>query len=320
MYSILEISSEINEVDIGVNMKTILSTHERLAERLVKIIVKLNSGEKLSIQDLAQEFKTHPRTIQRDFERLEITDLPIVRDEETKKIYLKPIALGNYGVHDIVHFAHLSGIQKLYPKLNVPFLRGLLDQKNPQTFSAKGYTFEDTTLFTENFQQLDNAIKQGKQIHFFYKNVIRYVHPYKMIHHHGTWYLAATEQGKLKTYRLSNIRDLIILHDHIFEHNSEILQLLDTEDSIWFGSEKTEVILTVSPDVAIYFLQRILFPEQKIIKKLDDGALLISCRINHFQQLLPLVRYWIPHIKIVNPEPLQGRLEYELKKYLDMNN
>ncbi|MCX2581685.1 DeoR family transcriptional regulator, partial [Klebsiella pneumoniae] len=100
LYSILEISSEINEVDIGVNMKTILSTHERLAERLVKIIVKLNSGEKLSIQDLAQEFKTHPRTIQRDFERLEITDLPIVRDEETKKIYLKPIALGNYGVHD----------------------------------------------------------------------------------------------------------------------------------------------------------------------------------------------------------------------------
>ncbi len=146
------------------------------------------------------------------------------------------------------------------------------------------------------------------------------MHPYKMIHHHGTWYLAATEQGKLKTYRLSNIRDLIILHDHIFEHNSEIIQLLDTEDSIWFGSEKTEVILTVSPDVAIYFLQRILFPEQKIIKKLDDGALLISCRINHFQQLLPLVRYWIPHIKIVNPEPLQGRLEYELKKYLDMNN
>ncbi|MGB9039987.1 MAG: HTH domain-containing protein, partial [Acinetobacter calcoaceticus] len=48
-------------------MKMILSTHERLAERLVKIIVKLNSGEKLSIQDLAQEFKTHPRTIQRDF-------------------------------------------------------------------------------------------------------------------------------------------------------------------------------------------------------------------------------------------------------------
>ncbi len=137
MYSILEISSEINEVDIGVNMKTILSTHERLAERLVKIIVKLNSGEKLSIQDLAQEFKTHPRTIQRDFERLEITDLPIVRDEETKKIYLKPIALGNYGVHDIVHFAHLSGIQKLYPKLNVPFLRGLLDQRIHRPFRQK---------------------------------------------------------------------------------------------------------------------------------------------------------------------------------------
>ncbi|SUU66867.1 DeoR-like helix-turn-helix domain protein [Acinetobacter baumannii] len=102
-------------------MEGSLSTHERLAERLVKIIVKLNSGEKLSVHELAQEFKTHPRTIQRDFERLEITELPLVQDEVTKRVYLNPMALGNYGVQDIIHFAQISGVHKLYPKLNVPF-------------------------------------------------------------------------------------------------------------------------------------------------------------------------------------------------------
>lgn len=304
---------------IGVNMEGSLSTHERLAERLVKIIVKLNSGEKLSVHELAQEFKTHPRTIQRDFERLEITELPIVRDEVTKRVYLNPMALGNYGVQDIVHFAQLSGVQKLYPKLNVPFLRGLLDQQKPQTYAAKGYTFEDASLFTEHFQQLNTAIRQRQQVQFLYKNVIRHVLPYRVIHHHGSWYLAATEQEELKTYRLSRISHISISQDLVFEHDADVIQHLDNEDSIWFGSEKTEVILTVQADVAMHFLQRALLPEQQVIKQLEDGGLLISTQISHYQQILPLVRYWIPHVKIVNPVELQEELEGELRGYLNFS-
>ena len=292
------------------------STHERLAERIVKIIVKLNSGKKLSVQELAQEFKTHPRTIQRDFERLEIASLPIVRDEETKRIYLNPMTIGNYGVQDIVHFAQLSGVQHLYPKLNVPFLRGLLNQQMPQTYAAKGYTFEDTALFTEHFKKLNDAIQQRKQIKFLYKDSIRNVQPYRVIHHHGSWYLAAVEQGELKTYRLSRISNICFSQDTFFEHDADVLKRLDNEDSIWFGLEKTEVILTVHPEVTMHFLQRALLPEQQVIKKLEDGGLLVSSQISHYQQILPLVRYWIPHVKIVNPVGLQEELEEELMSYL----
>jgi hypothetical protein len=59
-------------------------------------------------------------------------------------------------------------------------------------------------------------------------------------------------------------------------------------------------------------------PEQQVIKKLDDGGLLLSSRITHHTQILPLVRYWIPHLKIVNPEGLQDEMERELKFYLDI--
>jgi hypothetical protein len=44
--------------------------------------------------------------------------------------------------------------------------------------------------------------------------------------------------------------------------------------------------------------------------------LLISSKITHITQILPLVRYWIPHLKIVNPESMQQQLEAELKGYL----
>ena len=96
-----------------------------------------------------------------------------------------------------------------------------------------------------------------------------------------------------------------------------MIQLQD-EESIWFGQEKQEIILTVHSDVALHFKQRPLLPEQNIIKVLDDGGLLLSSRITHHTQLLPLVRYWIPHLKIVSPEGLQDTMEKGLKEYLDI--
>lgn len=299
-----------------------LSAHERLADRLVKIIVRLNSGEKLHIHQLAEEFKTHPRTIKRDFARLETTELPIIHDEKTKTIYLNPIALGNFGTNDIVNFAQLSGIQKLYPRLNFPFLRDLLDNSKTQIYTAKGYTFEDSSLYSEYFKKLNDAIQNKKRIQFFYKDLMRNVKPYRLIHHHGCWYLAAVEQEELKTYRLGRISGICFPEKDLhFKHDAEILRQLENEDTIWFSNEKKiEVILAIHPKVTSYFIQRTLFPEQQVIKRLDDGGLLVSTQISHYQQILPLIRYWIPNIKIMNPVGLQQELEDELRDYLVLSN
>jgi len=32
---------------------------------------------------------------------------------------------------------------------------------------------------------------------------------------------------------------------------------------------------------------------------------------------LPIVRYWIPHIRVISPEGLQKELEKDLRKYLE---
>lgn len=46
------------------------------------------------------------------------------------------------------------------------------------------------------------------------------------------------------------------------------------------------------------------------------GGLLIDCQICHEMQLLPLVRYWIPYIKIIEPAHFQEKLEQDLQHYL----
>ena len=299
-------------------MKRDDSTHERLADRLANILTKLNMGHQLSIKDLASEFGVSTRTISRDFDRLN-TYLPLLQDAENKRYYLEANYLGKIALKDIHNFAQLSGISHLYPSLDMSFLRELLDSRAQQIYCAKGYSFEDASQFKELFKIVGKAIQEHRQIGFVYKGEPRLVQPYRLIHHHGSWYLAAVRKNQLRTYRISHIQLTHSPHEYPqFIPDQNIVKLVEDDNSIWFGQEKQEIILSIDSLVAFYFKQRSILPEQQIVKELGDGGLLVSSKINHDMQLLPLIRFWIPHLKIVSPERLQHEMEVELKEYLNL--
>ncbi len=294
------------------------SIHERLADRLANILTKLNMGHQLSIKDLASEFGVSTRTISRDFDRLN-TYLPLLQDAENKRYYLEANYLGKIAPKDIRNFAQLSGISHLYPSLDMSFLRELLDSRAQQIYCAKGYSFEDASQFKELFKIVGKAIQEHRQIGFVYKGEPRLVQPYRLIHHHGSWYLAAVRKNQLRTYRISHIQLTHSPHEYPqFIPDQNIVKLVEDDNSIWFGQEKQEIILSIDSLVAFYFKQRSILPEQQIVKELGDGGLLVSSKINHDMQLLPLIRFWIPHLKIVSPERLQHEMEVELKEYLNL--
>lgn len=293
------------------------SIHERLADRLANILTKLNMGYQLSIKELASEFGVSTRTISRDFDRIN-TYLPLLQDNENKKFYLDLNYLGKIAPKDIRNFAQLSGISHLYPSLDMSFLRELLDSRAHQIYSAKGYSFEDASQFKELFKVLGKAIQEQRQIGFLYKGESRLVQPYRLIHHHGSWYLAAVRKDQLRTYRISHIQLMHATHEYPqFIPDQDIVKVVENDDSIWFGQDKQEIILSIDSQVAFYFKQRSILPEQQIVRELGDGGLLVSSKINHDMQLLPLIRFWIPHLKIVNPERLQDEMEKGLKEYLE---
>ena len=293
------------------------SIHERLADRLANILTKLNMGYQLSIKELASEFGVSTRTISRDFDRIN-TYLPLLQDNENKKFYLDLNYLGKIAPKDIRNFAQLSGISHLYPSLDMSFLRELLDSRAHQIYSAKGYSFEDASQFKELFKVLGKSIQEQRQIGFLYKGESRLVQPYRLIHHHGSWYLAAVRKDQLRTYRISHIQLMHATHEYPqFIPDQDIVKVVEDDDSIWFGQDKQEIILSIDSQVAFYFKQRSILPEQQIVRELGDGGLLVSSKINHDMQLLPLIRFWIPHLKIVNPERLQDEMEKGLKEYLE---
>jgi predicted DNA-binding transcriptional regulator YafY len=93
--------------------------------------------------------------------------------------------------------------------------------------------------------------------------------------------------------------------------------MLKEEDGIWLGEEKKEIVLKISSEIAGYFMRRKLIANQVIEKELEDGGLIVSAKVGHVNQVLPIVRYWIPHIRIISPEVLQAEVEQELREYLE---
>ena len=268
---------------------------------------------------MADEYGVSERTLIRDFnERLRPILGDRLKQDSQQRYHLEVKAVGVFKQKDIKEFAQLSGVQSLYPALTTPFLSKLLESQKRAVYEAKGYAYEDASKLEKLLAMLSEAIEKNQQIGFLYNAEPRVVEPYRLIHHHGSWYLAAVRKGKLLTYRVSRITRSYQQHElSTFEPNPDILKQLEDEDSIWFGQEKSEVILKVHADVVLHFMQRQLLPEQELVKTLEDGGILISSKISHAMQLLPLVRYWIPHVEIISPEHLQDELETGLKGYLE---
>ena len=84
----------------------------------------------------------------------------------------------------------------------------MLDERANQVFSAKGYYFEDAKQFAEHFKLLAGAIYKRQQIELQYSDQVRIIQPYRLIHHHGIWYLAGVTEAELKTYRLSQLQEV----------------------------------------------------------------------------------------------------------------
>ena len=87
-------------------------------------------------------------------------------------------------------------------------------------------------------------------------------------------------------------------------------------DSISHGNQLDEVIIKVNAQVARYFTQRALLPNQEIIRHIENGELLISCKNIHEMEIIPTVQYWLPFLTIVSPNDLQERMIAKLKDYM----
>ena len=288
--------------------------------RLVDILRRLHHGEALQPEKLAAEYEVSPRTMQRylnehlDFLKLEV---------KNGTYRVAPSKLGLLSLQDITRFAEIAGLEGLHPRLDQKLIHSWLHTSYQNALLVRGPNYEDLGGHEDTFHALQQAVDMQCTLSFRYHKadgtkIVDHLKPYQLINQDGIWYLAAVDRDKLKCYTLSKIEAPLLNREDKFTRDAAIVKTLDEEDSIWLNLNKTEVVIKVAAEVATYFRQRKLIAGQKTVKELEDGGLILSGQIAHPNQIWPTVRAWIPHVRIISPEPLQAELEQQLKAYLNL--
>ncbi|MFH0709368.1 MAG: WYL domain-containing protein [Pseudomonadota bacterium] len=275
------------------------------------ILIKLYNGEKFTTRELSTEFDTDIRNIQRYMKRL--TFLPIKKEKHY--YFLESYALGKLSFDDIKNFAAISGVKNLFPSLTNEFIIDLLNAKINSAYLVKSPQYEEIIHNKENFDNLSVAIVSYMAVQCIYKKKLRLLYPYKLVNHHGIWYLVADDGGVLKNFSFSKITDLQIVHDKQFKPNRDFLDTLKKNNADWFSQNVVNVTLKINPQVGEYFLKRKLLSNQTVIKQ-TPNELIIKATVSYDDEILRIVQYWLPHIEIVSPEHLQEKLIETLQGYL----
>lgn len=295
--------------------------YDKTLTRLVSILNILNAGQGVASKDIAEEFNVSVRTIQRDFsERLAM--FPIYKDKG-KWYFIKGYTLEkNLNTEDSLvlkildKFAEGVGDQ-FYSRTKKLLAKITNEQDNP--IYAKLH-IEDVSENLAEFKLLESAISQQLWIEFKYTtskaSYTVKARPLKIINYDGFWYLMAVHNEIVKKYYLKGIGNIVIT-DQTFKITRNINKMLTESTNVWFqeNNEPFEVRLAVSNDIAKYLIRKPCSPTQKVIKQ-DENGLVISVTVSHEMEILPVIKRWLPDIKVLEPQSLNASLKSMLEEYL----
>jgi len=304
----------------GITGKPLAST------RQTWILERLNNGEELSITELAREWGVTTKTLQRDFDKLSFM-LPnqIERAGDGKKYKkCKNYTAQNDGeliiemldsiVRDIGGATYTKAhrlLTELKPHIDKPFYARV--------------DVEDVSDKFEIIAQLEKAIADKKCISMVYHRwydedsvdkSYQEVHPLKIVIYNGYWYLLAEHEGHSKKFYLKEIKSCTE-EEGTFAPNPKIIESMEKSVNIWFSpnTEPFEVTLWLDTDAVVYFERKPITKDQKLYKK-PDGTAELVIKITDEEEILPVLKFWLPNVRVLDPIYIQEDFEKMLSGYL----
>ncbi|MGB5794104.1 helix-turn-helix transcriptional regulator [Poseidonibacter sp.] len=298
--------------------------YDKALTRLRIILQRLNDGESLGVKELAEEFNVSTRTIQRDFNEKLVSSYPIY--QENKKWKMQD-GFKIEKIRDIDDKIILDILEKITDGIGGTFaskskkLLSKIKNEDHNPIYAK-LNIEDISDKISDVNIIEIAIKEKKEIQCNYtlENKDTYsttLKPLKIVNYEGFWYLVALNNDEIKKYYLKDLTNIKMTKE-TFEVENKIDELLDNSISIWFNqyTEPFEVKLYANKWTSKYFKRRPL-PMQSIVSLHEDGGMEFIIKITHEMEILPIVKYWIPHLHILEPKWIQDMLEEDIKEFSD---
>ncbi|MGH9066650.1 MAG: helix-turn-helix transcriptional regulator, partial [Acidimicrobiales bacterium] len=199
------------------------------ADRLVAIVLLLQTHGRMTASDLAERLEVSVRTIRRDLEALSGAGVPVYAErgraggwallgghridlsgftaEEAQALFLVagPQAFTGLGVEPGVR----SALRKLMAALPAPLREQAAAAHSAVLVDPAGWGRREDR--PRHLDVLRQALVAGVQVRISYAKpgqepAERVVHPYGLVSKGGTWYLLAGSGAGLRTFRVSRVR------------------------------------------------------------------------------------------------------------------
>ena len=297
--------------------------YDKIITRLTIILSKLYQGEELQPKDLAGEFNVSLRTIQRDFKE-RLYNFPIYYENKHWKMQKDFKLEKNLSIKDTIT---LDILEKFSVNLGIDFhsqaskiLSKLKNRQYSPIFTK--LNMEDISSEFDNMIEFEEAILSKHSIKIKYntdtkENTIK-INPIKIVNFEGFWYLVATDKNnKLKSYYIKNCK-LLKTYKNSFSIPKKVENILNDAISIWFSDDESfEVILELDNSIAKYFKQKSISRTQMILSE-DDKTMTIKVMATSDWEIIPIIKSWIPFIKVLEPTRIQDKIKDDARKFLEL--
>jgi predicted DNA-binding transcriptional regulator YafY len=267
---------------------------------------------------------------------LKVTYLSLLEAGAIKGVEFTTISKGEYRVLDMRFDTALAKEKKVYIKLALESVENLENiskyhneicdalhlNKLDIPFYIKPENYQKLNTDEEEVSSLEEAIVYDYIISFRYKGVAYHVEPYRLVNFDGIWYLYGrdieeTQDNDHKTWILEFIEDVEVFYSQKHNTSDEEIEeeLENAHDALFVPNQKVEVTLDIASNICDIIKLKEHFPNQQIIQEMDSG-MRIKSTISTFEEIIPEIKSFIPHIRVISPKELKEKIEEDIKQYL----
>ena len=294
-------------------MKQIIREQNERSKRLGRIF-EMISHEPKSTKQIADALGLNVRTIQRDLNEI------LAFNGAVKKGRLWSVDKSEFDPNDENQIV-LSVLDKMAKNVGAEFyskahglLKGISEGLNHPIFvslSAEKLEKKDIELI----ENLESVIASRNEIELLYFSKTHRLSPIKIALFDGFWYLLAMAGEKLKKFHLKSIKEIKILPSK-FKIDESLENRIKSANSAWFDPEKSFIVRLWIDKVVKKYFERKPLPNQQIMCENEDGSIEIEVQVTHIMEIKPLVFYYLPHIKVIEPSSLADDILAEMEGYI----
>ena len=294
-------------------MKQIRREQNERSKRLGRIF-EMISHEPKSTKQIADALGLNVRTIQRDLNGV------LVKYGAVRNGRLWSIDESKIDPKDENQII-LAVLDKMAKNVGAEFyskahglLKGISEGLNHPIFvslSAEKLEKKDIELI----ENLESVIASRNEIELLYFSKTHRLSPIKIALFDGFWYLLAMAGEKLKKFHLKSIKEIKILPSK-FKIDESLENRIKSANSAWFDPEKSFIVRLWIDKVVKKYFERKPLPNQQIMCENEDGSIEIEVQVTHIMEIKPLVFYYLPHIKVIEPSSLADDILAEMERYI----